>query len=440
MFKKLEYVKENFLKHELVSGSLYIFSGSIFGNFLAFLLNLFLARSLSYADYAIFASLLSVITLAAIPAGSINTIISKFATNYFVKKQNDKLKVLYLLFFKFVLGLSVFIIAFFLIFSSSFKNYLQIDNIWYVISLGFIISTFYLSALNSAFLQSLLKFKFMAIVNIVGSILKLTAGVILVLLGYKVFGGLGALFSMMLGMCLVAYVPLLKIFKEKATGERIILNTKEIFFYAVPAFTAILFLTSFVSTDVILVKHFFNSHIAGYYAGLSLLGKVIYYFTSPIPLVMFPLLIKRHAKGIRFNNLFYLALILVLIPSLAITAFYFVFPGFVIKLFLSKGEYLYAAPYLGLFGLYVTVFSLVNVCVNFFLSLNKTKVSLFVVLAAVFQVILIYVFHSDFYQVIYSSLFVLSVLLFFLLYHFFKNYGSFGKLEKTTPILNTPQI
>ena len=106
LFKKL-------LGHELISGSFYVFLGSVFANFLAFLLNLFLARNLSYADYAIFASLLSVITLSAIPVGSMNTIIVKFATDFFVKNENDKLKALYLIFFKFVLGLSLLSFSFF---------------------------------------------------------------------------------------------------------------------------------------------------------------------------------------------------------------------------------------------------------------------------------------------------------------------------------------
>ena len=131
------------IKHELISGSFYIFAGGMVANVFAFLLNLFLARNLSYADYAIFASLLSVITLAAIPAGSINTVIVKFATDFFVKNENDKLKTLYLLFFKFVLGLSLFIIFFFFIFSVPLINYLHIDNVWYVIVTGFVISSFY---------------------------------------------------------------------------------------------------------------------------------------------------------------------------------------------------------------------------------------------------------------------------------------------------------
>lgn len=440
MRKRLLFLGRNFLKHELVSGIIFIFSGSIFGNILAFILNLFFARNLSYADYAILASLISVITLAAIPMGSMSTVIVKFATDFFVKKQNNKLKTLYFLFLKFVLGLSLVVISIFIIFSALFKNYLHIDNVWYVIATGFVIASFYLNGLNIAFIQSLLKFKFMAIINIISSALKLTVGVLLVLAGYRVFGGLGALFSMTLGTYLIAFIPLAKILKEKTSDKQISLNVRRIFSYAVPTFITILFMTSFTSTDVILVKHFFSPHIAGYYAGLSLMGKVIFYFTAPIPGVMFPLLVKRHATGANFNNLFYLALLLVILPATAIVAFYFVFPNFVINLFLGGREYLYVAPFLGIFGLYLTVFSLVNVCVSFFLSLNKTNISIFVVLAAVSQVVLIYIFHSSFYQIIGVSFVVLAILLVILLYFFFKNYGNFGKLKEAIAISNTPSV
>ncbi|MCL4415608.1 MAG: oligosaccharide flippase family protein [Actinobacteria bacterium] len=427
------------LNHELVSGSFYIFAGSMVSNILAFLLNLFLARSLSYADYAIFASLLSVITLASIPAGSINTIIVKFATDYFVNKQNEKLKALYVMFFKFILGFSIGIALLFAVLSIPISQYLHIDNLWYVIVSGFVISVFFLSILNTAFLQSLLKFKFIAFVNAFGGVLKLFFGIILVILGYKAFSGLWAIFFMTFGMYILAFLPLIKLLKTKSS-KKLTLQTSGITSYAVPAFITVLFLTSFTSTDVILVKHFFDPHLAGFYAGLSLMGKVIFYFTAPISMVMFPLLVKRHAKGVGFNNLFYLALILVILPSVFITSFYFVNPKFVINLFLGGRDYLYVAPYLGLFGLYLTVFSMVNVCVNFFLSLNKTNISFLVVSAAILQIILIYIFHSSFYQVISVSLLVLVMLLIALLYLFFKNYGDLGKLKETISLLNNPSV
>lgn len=427
------------LKHELISGSFYIFAGSMFANVLAFLLNLFLARSLSYGDYAVFASLLSVVALASIPAGSINTVIVKFATDYFVKEENEKLKSLYLIFLKFIIGLSLGVFLLFLALANPLKQYLHLNDIYYVIVVGLIISVFYLSVLNMAFLQSLLKFKTIALVNIAGGILKLIIGVILIFLGYRVFGGLWAIFFMTFGMFVFGFFPLKRIILSKSS-EKLSLNLKNVLHYAIPTFLTIFFLTSFTTIDVILVKHFFKADAAGYYAGLSLMGKVIFYFTFPIPMVMFPLLIKRHANKESFTNLFYISLLLVLLPSFTITAFYFLFPDFVINLFLGGRNYLYISSYLGLFGVLLTVFSLVNVCVNFFLSLNKTNISFLVVFAAILQIVLIYMFHSSFYQVISVSLFVLTILLLALLFIFFKNYGNFGKLKETIAILNTPSV
>lgn len=428
-------------KHELVTGSFYIFVGSMFGNVLAFLLNLFLARSLSYADYAIFASLLSVITLASIPAGSISIVIMRFATDYYAKNQIKKVKAFYSKLFKFIFGLSLLILLGFIIFSIPLKFYLHLDSIWYVILAGLSVSVSYLFVMNAAFLQSLLKFKFISLVSVVGSVVKLFVGVVLIILGFKAFSGLWAIFFMIFISFLIGFVPLRKIIFQKIKKEdEVSIKTKEIFSYALPAFVISLFLTSFTSTDVILVKHFFNSHDAGFYAGISLIGKVIFYFTSPIPMVMFPLLVKRHSTGRNFVNLFYIAMFLVILPSIAITAFYFVFPKFVINLFLGGREYMYVAKYLGIFGLYLTVFSMVNVCVGFFLSLNKTKISYLVVSGALAQIILIYLFHSSFYQIIGVSLIVSSLLLVSLLYVFFKNYGNFGKLKENIAFLNSPNI
>jgi O-antigen/teichoic acid export membrane protein len=428
------------LGHELVSGSFYIFLGSMVSNFLAFILNLFLARSLSYSDYAIFASLLSVLTLAAIPSGSISTIIMKFATGFHVSEQNEKVKVFYTNSFKFVFGFAMLIFLLFAVLSIPISSFLHLNNIWYVILIGFCVFAFYLNTLNMAFLQSLLKFRFIALLTSIGGVVKIIVGVILVFLGFRAFGGIWAIFFMTFFSFLIGFYPLKKILFLKITDKKIVLKKNDIFSFAFPAFIAVLSLTAFTSMDVILVKHFFNSQLAGFYAGLSLIGKVIFYFTAPIPAVMFPLLVKRHTTGKSFVNLFYLALILVILPSLFITSFYFVFPDFVIKLFLGGRDYLYIAKYLGIFGLYLTVFSMVNVCVNFFLSINKTKISILVVIAAVFQIILIFIFHSSFYQVIGVSMIVLTILLLVLLTIFVKSFGTIGKIRENISFLNPPNV
>jgi len=177
-----------------------------------------------------------------------------------------------------------------------------------------------------------------------------------------------------------------------------------------------------------LVKHFFSPVQAGLYGGMSLIGKVIFYFTAPIPTVMFPLLIKRHAKNQSFNRLFYLSLFLVLIPSVLISGFYFLLPAFTTKFFLGKG-YEAIIPFVGIFGAYIGVFSLLNVCVNLFLSLKKTFVFVPVLIGSILQVGLIYLFHSNFYQVIFVSMSISGLLFLGLLSYFIFSTKGFSSLE-----------
>jgi O-antigen/teichoic acid export membrane protein len=409
------------VRHELITGTFFVFLGSMLANFLAFLLNLFLARSLSYVDYGIFASLLSIIILASIPAGTINTTIVRFATDYHSKNQLGKLHNFYKKSLKFIFLSSFFIIIIFAIFSPLIKSFLHLDNIFYIYVVGLCVAIGYIQILNTGFLQGLTKFGFLSLSGVISGIIKLIIGVVFVLLGFKAFSGLWSIFFMGLGGFLITLIPLKFLFiKSKDSSEDTHISFKEILRYALPVFISVLFLTSFTSTDVILVKHFFSPQLAGFYAGLSLIGRVIFYFTIPIPAVMFPLLIRRKNLGRNFNNLFYLALLLVLAPSIAITGFYFLFPEVVINLFLGGRDYLAIAPFAGLFGIYLTIFSLINVCVNFFLSLNKTRIAPLIVIAAILQIIFIYIFHANFYQIIGISITVSILLLAVLMSYYLK--------------------
>src|SRR3989344_4097747 len=211
------------------------------------------------------------------------------------------------------------------------------------------------------------------------------------------------------------------------------LPLKNISNYAFPAAIAILALNSFISADVILVKHFFNAQDAGLYGGLSLVGKVIFYFTGPISSVMFPLLIKRPSSGQNFNSLFYLSLFLVTIPSILIVIFYYVFPLYSINFFLGGHEYEKVSPYLGTYGLFTMVFSILNIFVNFFLSIKKTKIFFVVGLGALFQMILISFFHNSFSQVINASLLSSSAILAVLFVIYIKEYGNLKKIKNIIP-------
>jgi len=420
MKKKVFRFGKKFLTHELISGSFYLFIGTIFSALLAFLLNLFFARSLTKPDYGIYASLIALTTLFTIPAASLTPIIVKFAGEYFAKGETGKLEKFYLKMTKFAVFLAGAIFILFLIFSPIIKNFLNLDNYLYVPLVGLITAASYIAIVNTGTLQGLLKFFFISMTQIAGALLRILVGIVLVLMGFKVFGAIWASFFAFLIAYLMGFIPLRFLFK-KSSAENVVIPTKELLRFAIPATIAILSLSSFISMDVILVKHFFTPFQAGLYGGMSLVGKVIFYFTGPIPAALFPLLIKRQAKNQSFSKLFYLALSLVLIPSVLISAFYFKFPAFTIRFFLGKG-YEAIIPYLGLFGVYLGIFSLLNVCVNLFLSLKKTRIFIPVLIGSILQIILISLFHNSFYQVIYISIIICGLLLLsFLTYFVFKS-------------------
>lgn len=410
------------IKHELISGSLLVSIGFITTSFLSFVFNLVLARSLSYSDYGTYASLLSVFSLATIPTMSLTAVIVRFATVYFVNNEKEKASYLYKRMFLFWGIVALLIIVFFTITSPFLSGFLKIKDLSLTVVLGIAIALSYFTVVNMAFLQSLTKFKLLSILSVFGSAGKLIIGLGLVISGLKVLGAILAITLMTVINFILSILPLRFLLLAKSE-KKVELHSKELIKYGVPTSLSLLFLSSFISTDVILVKHFFPVAEAGYYGGLSLIGKVIFYFTGPIPLVMFPLLVRRHSKGENYKNLLYISLGLVLIPSLCITIFYHLFPDFTMKFFLGGGEFLKAGKYLGIFGIFLTIFSLANVAVNFFLSLNKTFVLFFVALCSIFQVVLIYFFHKDFGEVISSSITACGILAILLLLYYVKLYG-----------------
>lgn len=406
------------ISHDLVGGAFFIFLGTSASSFLAFILNLFLARSLTYSDYGVFTSLLSLITLFTIPTLSFNTVILRFISKYFALNENEHASYFYkrMLLYIGILSVSIFILFFFL--SGFISNFLKITDTRLIILTGFIVAVSYVSVVNTSVLQSLLRFKYMSFISVTSGLIKLFGGMGLVYLGYRVFGGLWAIFFMYFITLIFGFFPLKKIIIRHS--EKIKFPHKEVFIYALPASVAVISIFSLISSDVILVKHFFSAEVAGLYGGLSVVGKVIFFFTAPIPSVMFPLLVKKHVKNESFNNVFYLSLLGVIVLSLGITLVYFLFPNFIIQLFLGGREYLKVSGYLGLFGLYISLFSVLNLLISFFLSIKKTEISYFLLIGAVSQIILIYLFHSNLLQVISVSMLVCSLLIISLLLYYAK--------------------
>lgn len=425
MKKNFSLLTHRLYKNPLLYGSALVFMGTMAGNLFQFLFNLFMSRNLSIADYGILASLVSLITLPSLVSNAIFPTVVSFAATYYAANKIPMVKKLFveLSKFSFVAGLIIFLCFF--IFSEQIGNFFQIDDSTLITLAGINVFLGFLMIVTSALLQAKLAFSYVSFINFFSSLLKFAAGALLVLMGMNVAGAMWGMIIASVGGYLTTFYPLRELFSHKISDEKI--NISALLNFAAPAALIFFSLTSFITVDIILVKHFFSPHEAGLYAGLSLVGRIIFFVSSPVSLVILPLLTQENAKNKNVSKEILLALALVAVPSTILTAIYFMYPDFIISFFLKNEEYTGMTNYLGLFALFITCYSLVFVLSNVFLSLKRTIIYIPLSIAAICQAVLIWFFHETFLQVIYINFITISILLLVLLLYYWstqtKMYG-----------------
>src|SRR5258708_26027436 len=163
------------------------------------------------------------------------------------------------------------------------------------------------------------------------------------------------------------------------------------------------------NVDVILVKKLMTGSEAGLYGAVTLLAKIIFYVTSPILSVGYIFFTGQEHKH-QAESLLLIIAGLVLAAGLAAIGFYTLFSSFVIHLFFDQ-RFNALQSILWLSGVYGTLYSIVTVFSNYFISKNSFFSTL-PLLALAFQVIAIYFFHSSLAQVLLVNNALLGTLLF----------------------------
>jgi len=438
MKDKALHLGAKFLKQELISGSIYIFIGSIIANISNLFFNLFVSRNLTVEGYGILTSTISLVSLMVIPVGSIIPTVVSFAGSRFAKEDYGSVKALFLKITKPLLVISFIIFFCFIIFAGHIGDFFQIADQSIIVIAGIIVALSYVGVVNSGLLQARLAFKFISFSNLISAITKLLVGVILVFLGFNVKGAIWAVFISGIIPFILGFIYLRFVFMSKSIISSNKIHFKNLLSYGIPSSLATLGMMSLISTDILLVKHFYDPLQAGIYAGLSLVGKVIFFFTAPIGSVMFPLLVKKYAKSEKYNNVFKMAVALVFVPSAVLSMIYFLYPEFIIKFFIKNEAYISASSLLGLFGLFTTTYSLISLFTYYFLSVKKTNVYIPVVFFAVVQVLLIVFYHDSFFRVVIISLVVSLLLLSTLLFYYIKVHGEYKKIKRRVVTVSVP--
>lgn len=372
-----------------------------------------MGRILEPSNYGILASIISLIGLVSLIPSSVGLVVTKMVSS---GKTNDEIseRVHALNKHIWLMGIALFLAL--LTISPVIAGFLKVDEILLVIGLLVFLLSFPAS-LTRSILQGLLRFKSMVISQTLENVWRLVTAIALIILGFSVAGGL---LGLLLGVCtgwLISWLYIRGVMK-KPKSKKLEINFSSTLKSSLPFFILSVSVTSFYSSDLILVKHFFTSFDAGIYSAMSFLGRIIFFGVSPITAVMFPIVARSHSRGENGMDVLKWSLAGGLIIALAVNTIYALFPSFVIKQLYGE-KYLAVDNLLLLFGIFVTFVTLSFLLLNYELIMNRVKVVWVSLIAAFIQIVLIWFFHSSLYSVVLVSTFVAMTLLLYLVFDTF---------------------
>lgn len=357
-----------YLKDELVRGSFILIIMMGFFNILNYVYQISMARMLGPIEYGVLAVLMSIVYIFGVPSEAIQTVIAKYAVKFNKTRNYGKMKDLI---FKGIKKSGKYSLVIFLCFSLFvilfFSRFLKINKPLLLFT-GLLIFASFMLPIVRGVLQGRKMFFQLGINMVLDSSVKIIASISFVFLGFGVFGAIGGVIISTLFAFFIAIIPLNEVIKSKRKSEKfgnIVGNN----FKSLIAISCIVLM---YSMDIILAKRVFPSELAGQYAFVSLIAKVIIFSNIAIAKAMFPLTSEKFENKKSSEEIFKKALVFTATLSFIALIFYFLIPETIIKL-VSLGDirYLKASGVLFTLGLGFACLSFSNLMLLHKISQNK---------------------------------------------------------------------
>lgn len=395
MRKKITYI----IRHPFISGTAVVFGAGFVSNVINYFFNLAMGRFLTKDEYGLMYSLMSLLGLFSVFSSTLSGVYTKYSAKYQASGDDESISGMFWAGLKLQLIIGVILLIFIVVFSPLIGRFLHVDSNILVYLLGVYLFFSILYTLPTAILQGQLRIFLFSLGTVLGPLVKLVLGVISVILGYSLYGVMGALIASVFIPFLIFLGIFLSHFKNKNRSVSVKSFVNELKNYSLGFFLASFGFSFFTFADVLIIRHFVPE-ISGQYAALSIMGKAIFYFISPVYLVFFPVIAQKKEKKEKLLGTLLLACFVIMTASVGISFIYFVFPKFVINVFFPKPEYQMLVHYLGIYSLYIMILSFASLFHFFFLSVGRTNIYKMIMLASTVLVFGLIFFHSSLYRVI----------------------------------------
>lgn len=389
------------INKSILKGSVVLLVAFNLYNIFNFVFHISMARMLNVVDYGILASLFTIIYMLAVFGESIQIVITKYSSK---ENKLGRLKNILKKSSRKAFMFSIIAFCFYLIVAVPLSILLNIKYLLVALN-GFVIFGIFFTPLTRGVLQGKKRFGALGMNMIVEAVSKLVLAIVLVYIGWKVYGAiLGTVIGMGIAI-LFSFISLKDVVKAKEEKAK----TEGIYGYGKPAFLIMLVILVFYSIDIIIAKIFFPAEIAGIYAIASILSKTIFLGTQPISRAMFPITAedqenKKKPTNAFMNSFWFLAAVI----FVALIVFY-IAPGLIVRIF--SGRYIpEASKILFYLGVAASLLSFANLILLYKLSLGKIKNYYYLLLFLGIEIFLLSYFSNNLFQ--FSIAFVTSSAIF----------------------------
>ncbi|MFA5020170.1 MAG: oligosaccharide flippase family protein [Candidatus Pacearchaeota archaeon] len=376
---------------DLAKGSLMLFIMFNIYNFLNFVFQFSMVRMLGPAKYGILAVLMTFLYAISIPSEVVQLIVSKYSSKFNVKKEYGKIKYvtskiiskgLKLSVLVYVLLIPVFIIL----------SYLLKIEFVLIIFVCLMILSIFLDPVFRGSMQGMKRFGALGINLISEALIKVAVAILLVYIGWGVYGAIGGIICGAIVSILIAFIPLRDIFSQKKEKA----DVSKLYDYSTPIVFSLIIILIFQSIDIILARIFFTDVVSGEYAVANLLGKVIFFGTIAISKAMFPIASENFESGKKTKSVFYKSLIAVFVLCGVALAILALFPELIVRI-LSGEQYSMTSGIIFNIGLAFTFISLSNIVLLYGISINKQIKAYHMLFFVISQVVVLWVFSGTIY-------------------------------------------
>lgn len=389
------------VKNQFFRNSVILFSGTMVANVLNYVFHLAVGRMVSPSAYGEIESLISLLTIISVPAGTLTLIATKYAADmkatgdlsgtYALSQYLTKKVLLY--------GLPLLLVVFLL--TPLAQDFLNIGESLPILLLWGVMFFSFLSAATSGILTGWQKFTNTSLVGVFSTGLKLLAVLMLLKLGFAVSGVVGSYVLSTLFVYLANLFLLRRFFQHNPNEEqrRVDFSFPDIKSYVLPAFFGTLSVAILGNVDMIFAKHHLEASASGEYGALSVAAKTIFFVTGVLTTVLFAMSAEESKQKKRGSYTFRLAVWLTLLVVIGSVVFFSLFPEFVVSLLFGE-KYLAVSHLLPWFALAAGVYSLANLFLQYLLSLHETRVTLFFLALAGLEIFTLFFFGETLYAII----------------------------------------